>query len=110
MSDRMPKVDELIKRELGKIIIKEIDFPLNTLATITRVETLPDLKQSKIFISVFPTSERQRVIRILSGRANELVCLLNKKVILRIIPKLSFLIDDLEEKASEIDQLLDSLK
>ncbi|MEK7653622.1 MAG: 30S ribosome-binding factor RbfA [Patescibacteria group bacterium] len=110
MSDRMPKVDELIKRELGQIIAKEIEFPLNTLATITRVETLPDLKQAKVFISVFPVSEQQRVIRILSGKANELVRLLNKKVILRIIPKLNFLIDDLEEKAAEIDRLLDNLK
>jgi len=43
------KVNELLKRELGKIILKEGNFPKNVLVTITQVQTSKDLREVKVF-------------------------------------------------------------
>ena len=108
--NRLLKVNELIKQQLGQIILTEVEFEPGTIVTITRVETLPDLKQAKVLVSVLPASAREQAIKILNREANNLQQLLNEKIILRIIPKLNFLVDDSEERAAEIERLLDNLK
>ena len=47
MSNRIEKVNSLIQTELSQIFLKEVDFPKNILATITRVETVPNLSETK---------------------------------------------------------------
>ncbi len=39
MSKRIPQVNQLIKKELSQIILREIEFPVGVLVTLTRVET-----------------------------------------------------------------------
>ena len=39
MSNRIQRVNSLIKDELGKILLREVDFPKDVLVTITGVET-----------------------------------------------------------------------
>ena len=54
MANRIPKVNELIKREISKMILKEIEFPKDVLVTVTRVQTSSNLSDSNIYISVLP--------------------------------------------------------
>jgi len=43
MTKRIQQVDLLIKEELSKMIVREIEFPPGVLVTVTRVETTPNL-------------------------------------------------------------------
>ena len=54
MAKRIPQVNELIQRELSQIVLREIEFPLDVLVTITRVAASQDLEYAKIYISVIP--------------------------------------------------------
>ncbi len=110
MSERIVKVNKLIKKELGEIINREIDFPKGILATITKVEVFRDLSWAKVYLSVLPSSRQSEVLKILRSQASELFRLLNRKVVLKSVPKLTFLSDDSLDKAEEIDFLLDNLK
>jgi len=49
MSQRIQRVNGLIKQEISKILLKEIDFS-DILVTITNIDTSPDLKSCKIKI------------------------------------------------------------
>jgi len=62
MNRRIPKINELIKREISKIILKEVEFPPKILVTVTRVDTSPDLKTSQTFISAFPEKEIKKEV------------------------------------------------
>ena len=110
MSERMPKVNELIRQELGKIINEEMEFPAGVLVTITEVKTSSDLKYAKVLVSVMPLVEADQAIRRLNNYGRHLQQALNDKVTFRFVPKLSFVFDDSEERAADIDQLLDNLK
>ena len=57
---RQKKVNELIRRELSKIIVREFEAPENSLVTITDVDTSPDLLSAKVSVSIFPISQARK--------------------------------------------------
>ena len=76
MSKRIQQVNALIKRELSQILLKEIEFPLNVLVTITRVETSSNLMESNILVSALPEEKLKRSLEIL----NKNIYILQKKL------------------------------
>jgi ribosome-binding factor A len=109
MSERVPKVNELIKRELGQILLKEVDFS-GILVTITRVETSSNLIQSKVYLSVVPESEAEKILKTLTGQIYFLQQKLNQRLKMRPIPKIIFVKEKETEKASKIEKILNQLK
>ena len=109
-SQRIQQINELIKREMSKIFLREIDPPEGSLITITNVETSADLLQAKVWISVFPINQSKTVFRELSKRIGYLQRLLNKSLFLKFIPKIKFLLDETEEEASQVEKALDEAK
>jgi len=106
----MLKINELIRQQLGEIINEEIEMPANTLVTITRVSTSPDLHYARAMISVIPDEQSEPVVNLLNRRSKIFRKLLNDKITLRCIPQISFALDESERKAYELDKLLDNLK
>ena len=110
MSKRLPRVNELIKREVSKILFREVDFPKNVLVTVTRVETSPDLRESKVWISTFPESQREGVIKILNRQIYNLQQKINKLLKMRPLPKLKFIEEKETQKAARVEELLEKIK
>lgn len=110
MSQRIKKINELIKRTLGKIILKEFEAPEDVLVTITRVETTSNLIESKVFISIIPKKKEEKVIASLRKCVYYIQQELNKKLNIRIVPKIIFKIDESIEKAVKVKKLLDKIK
>ena len=52
MTARTDRIDELLRQEIGVIIAREIADPRVGFATVTSVETTPDLRHAKVFVSV----------------------------------------------------------
>lgn len=110
MSKRIPRVNQLIKKELGQIILKEIDFPKDVLVTITRVETLQDLKESKIFISVFPENKTNEIIELLTRKIYFLQQKINQRLKMKFLPRLKFFLEEKTTEAGKIEEILEKLK
>ncbi|MFA4872085.1 MAG: 30S ribosome-binding factor RbfA [Patescibacteria group bacterium] len=110
MSDRIIKINKLIREQLGQIINKEIELPLGTIITITKVTTAKDLRQANVFVSILPDEQIREAMKTLIREAKALRNWLNEKIVLRNIPKLRFHLDEEEKKAMEIDELLNNLK
>jgi len=110
MSDRTIRVNQLIKRELGQLILKEIDFPKSILVTLTRVETSANLIGAKIYVSTIPESQVAFVFRILEAQIYGLQQKLNKRLKMRPIPKIRFLPEKETIQAGRIEELLERLK
>jgi ribosome-binding factor A len=110
MTLRQDKADQLIQQKLAKIILKEIEFPSQSLITITRTKTSPDLKLSRIYISVLPDNQRGTALEILRRNKIRLHQLLKKELTTKFTPNLQFIIDEQPIYASEIDKLLDEIK
>lgn len=108
MHDRIIKINELILHELSSLVLKEVEFPPDTLVTLTRAQTSPDLRHTNISVSVLPLKNAPTALRALYEA--KLFRLLYKKLSLKPLPKIHYKIDETEEHASEIESLLDEIK
>lgn len=103
------RVNQLIKKELNRIILREVDFPKNVLVTITRVETSSNLIQSKIYISAIPESQNPQVLEILNGQIYDIQQALNKRLKMRPIPKIIFMEEKKTQEAGRVEELLEKI-
>jgi len=110
MSHRLAQINELIRQQLNQLLLTEFEFPQGCLVTIVRVETSRDLRHAKVWISVMPTHYIKKVLTKLNSQIGHLQFLINKKLLIKPLPRLRFAIDDTESKAQEIEQLLDQIK
>ncbi|MBU4030756.1 ribosome-binding factor A [Patescibacteria group bacterium] len=106
---RIEKVNELLRQEVSKLLLKEVDFE-GAFVTITNVDTAPNLQQSKIMISVLPNEKIEKVLDIMSRNIFHLQKSLNKKLYMRPVPKMIFEIDKVEEHAQRIEEILGKIK
>lgn len=109
-SFRIKKINKLILELMGQILQTECQFPANSLVTILGVETSKDLLYSRITVSVFPAEKRQNALDYLNKNIYELQQFLNKKLDMRPVPKIRFVLDVTEEEAAKIEKLLKNLE
>jgi len=110
MSKRVLQINSLLETELSQILNREVEVPSDCIITLTDVETSADLRQAKAYISVLPEKETRRVFKTLSRQKSQIQSLLHKKLFMKPLPKLEFIIDKTESHASHMDKLLDNLK
>jgi ribosome-binding factor A len=103
-------VDQLLREEIGQIITREVADPRVGFATITKVETTPDLRHAKVWVSVIgQPAERTATIAAL-GRAMPFVRHeLGKTLRIKRIPDLHVQLDDTAERGTRVLQLLNEL-
>lgn len=105
MNYRSLRVGKLIKEELSKIILKEIEAP-DALLTITEVEVSKKLDTAKVKVSVLPSEKSAEVFKILSKACRELQRILMKKINIKPMPKIKFEIDRGPENAAAVEKQL----
>ncbi|MBI1838935.1 MAG: 30S ribosome-binding factor RbfA [Candidatus Colwellbacteria bacterium] len=107
MNPRRPqRAQSVIQEELNKLILKEIDFPLGALVTVSDVAVSSDMEHVKVGISVIPDTSDNEVMKILDASRGRLQHLLNKKLNIRPMPKIQFERDFGLGKAANIERLL----
>jgi ribosome-binding factor A len=110
MTRRIQQVNQLIQKELSQIILREIELPPGVLVTLTRIETSVDLNQARAYISVVPEDQRETILQILNQRIYSLHQELNKRLKMRIIPKIKFIEEKETAKAGRIEEILEGLR
>jgi len=110
MSKRIQRVNQLIKKEISQLLLREVEFPADTLVTVTRVETSADLKESNIWVSVIPEERQKRIPEILNKNIYILQQKLNKRLKMRPIPRIKFLEEKKTREAGRIEEILEELK
>ena len=110
MKSRIQRVNQLIKKEISQLLLREVEFPADTLVTVTRVETSADLKESNIWVSVIPEERQKRIPEILNKNIYILQQKLNKRLKMRPIPRIKFLEEKKTREAGRIEEILEELK
>jgi ribosome-binding factor A len=110
MTQRTDRVDELLRQEIGQIIAREIADPRVGFATITDVETTPDLRHAKVWVSVIgQESDRRATISALEHAMPFIRHELGKRLRLRRIPEFAVKLDESIERGSRVMQLINEL-
>jgi ribosome-binding factor A len=107
---RLERVNEVIKRELGDLIHRELTFEAK-LVTVQQVDITPDLKHAHVFISVIGTDpERRKAMSLLHSKRIPLQQSLSKRIILKFTPNLHFKLDEAVERGTRILTILEELE
>lgn len=106
MSDRIIKINSLIQKNLGEILTRDLSLKPGVFITIAKVDTSPDLRYTRIFVSIFPEKEIDYGAKTLAKELYQIQGKLNKKLVMRPLPKIEFRVDLTESKADEIEKLL----
>lgn len=109
MVSRVEKVNSLLQREIGQILLKEFQFG-ESLITLARVETTANLIQTRVYISVFPEEKNAEIIKTLNRRVYEIQSKINKLLNMRPIPKIIFVEEVQISEAAKIEAILEKLK
>ena len=110
MSQRTDRIDELLRQEIGAIVVREVADPRIGFATITKVETTPDLRHAKVWVSVIgQPKERTQTIAALARAMPFVRRELGRNLRLKRIPDLHVELDDAAERGTRVLHLLDEL-
>lgn len=113
---RIAQINELIAQELGKIIIREVEFPNHAVVTITKVVTETDLSRAAIYIAVRPDEEKDACVKLLRKNGGHLQRLLIRAVSMNHVPRIAFRhyagseAEKQEREEHEMEHVLDLIK
>ncbi len=104
---RLEKLQELIKQEMSKMLLKELKDPRIGFVTVTDVEMTGDLREAKIYVSVMGGEEQ--VKSSLEGLNSALGFVrreIGQRIRLRFTPEISFALDTSLDYGDHIQKLL----
>jgi len=111
MSQRTDRVDELLRQEIGALLAKEIADPRIGFVTITDVETAPDLRHAKVWVSVIGgKADQKETLRALQHSMGYIRHELGRTLRIKRIPDLHVHLDDTAERGTRVLRLLDDIE
>ena len=105
-NNRIGRINEEIQREMSSLIRTVKDPRVTGMISVTAVDTTPDLKFAKIYVSVLDKSDCDQVLKGLKSASGYLRRELGRNLKLRNTPELTFVPDDSIDKGSHILDLL----
>ena len=110
-SHRMLRVRELLKREIGEILRRELPVDQAGLVTVNDVDLSGDLRNAKVYIGILGSPEQQRTgLGLLQQNRARIQGLMAKAVFLKYIPRLQFVIDDSVVRGNRVLAIIEDLE
>ena len=107
---RSERVQELLQEGISALIQKGVKDPRIGFTTVTNVDLSDNLKHAKVYVSVFGAkSEQQDTIEGLTRASGFIRNALGKKLYLRYVPTLEFILDGTAEHVAKINKIINDL-
>ena len=108
-SQRQLRVGELVKQNLGELFIRnEAKIPTinSKLITVTEVRMTPDLKTARVYVIPLGGIDTKETVRILTENSHLVRRALSKRLVIKFLPKLTFVEDNSFEYAEKIEKII----
>lgn len=104
--DRTDRIAEEIRKAISDMVQNELKDPrIKGIISITKVIVTKDLKFCKSYVSVLG-ADKDEVLEGIKSSAGYLRKELGKRVQIRILPELQFVIDDSMEYGAKMDKII----
>ncbi len=108
---RMFQVNELLRQEISRILLTELNDTRFERVTVTSVNTSADLHYARVFIQFHgDAAERDNALEALQHAQGRIRHILGKEVRIKYIPSLEFTYDDRLDYAERIYETLAEIK
>jgi ribosome-binding factor A len=105
---RMRRINEVLREVVGAAISTELSDPRIGFVTVTSVETSPDLRTAKVYVSVLGSEEeREATLEGLRSSHGVIQSRIAAETRMKRTPTLTFHYDDTIEQGVRISRLLD---
>lgn len=108
-SQRQLQIGENIKRIMSDIFLRDdiLTVP-GTLITILEADVSPDAKNVKIFIDIFGNEKmHEKIVEKLNEAAPHFRYQMAKKITLRVVPEIIFILDKTQKNAMNLEALIE---
>lgn len=108
-STRQQKIARQIQKDMADIFARELAGKLRgVMTTVTTVRVSPDFGYAKIYVSVFPFGEAQRVMQTLDEESWMVRRSLGQRIRhqLKVVPEVQFFLDDSLEYIENIERAM----
>jgi ribosome-binding factor A len=110
-SHRLQRVRELLKREIGEVIRRELPIERAGVITVNDVDVTGDLRLATVFIGILGSAEQQRTgLTLLHKHRARIQNLVAKAVILKYVPHLRFVIDESVQRGNRVLAIIEELE
>ena len=106
---RAERVSDQMKQEIADILMRKIKDPRIGFVTVTEVEVADDLRNAKVFVSVYG-SEKAATLKGLESASAYIRSELGRRMRMKFIPELLFRYDDSVERGAHINELLHEIQ
>ena len=107
-SERMRRVDEAVREVLSEAITVGIKDPRVGFVTVTAVDTSPDLRHARVYVSVFgDTTQRKLTLAGLQSAHGYLQRRVAAELRIKHTPRLDFVYDDTLDRVERVTKILD---
>ena len=109
-SNRINRINEEIQKELSNLL-RTVKDPrvAETMISITRVETTPDLRYTKVYVSILQTEKANEALKGLKSAGGYLRRQLGTNLQLRYAPEIVWALDDSITYGAKLLSLINSL-
>ena len=104
---RTDKLDSLLQKEISSIIEFDLNNPEIGFVTVSEVRVSPDLSKAKVYVSFFGKNYEIAALKKSKGFIKSELA---KRIKLRKIPDLEFVVDDTLQKVSRIEKIVNHNK
>ncbi|MGA2542965.1 MAG: 30S ribosome-binding factor RbfA [Verrucomicrobiota bacterium] len=111
MSLRLERVRELLKREIGEVIRRELPVNEAGLIDVNDLEVAPNLKNATVFIGILGgQAQKDKGMAMLEKNRKRIQGLVARGVVLKYTPRLRFVLDESVERGNRILRILEELE
>lgn len=110
--NRVRRVAEQIKKDIGQIIVSQIKDPrVAGITSVTEVQLTRDLRYASVYVSIFGTDlEKEETLQTLIRAAGYIRGEIGRRIRLRYVPEINFFLDNSIEYGVHIENVIKSLK
>lgn len=108
---RVERVRELLKRQLGEIIRRELQPGNGGMITVNDVEVSKDLQMATVFVGIIGNEgQAKQGMELLQQERKRIQGLVGRAVVLKYTPQLRFVLDQSVSRGNRVLEIMDEIE
>jgi ribosome-binding factor A len=110
-SVRVQRVRELLKRQIGEILRREVQAPDGGIITVNEVDVSKDLQMATVYVGIIGNQGQvKQGMELLRMERKKIQGLVGRAVVLKYTPQLRFVLDESISRGNRILAILDEIE
>ena len=108
---RIQRVRELLKRQIGEVIRRELPLSEAGVITVNDVDLTNDLQSATVYVGIIGTDDQtKRALALLQSERKRIQNLVAHAVVLKYTPQLKFIVDESISRGNRVLEIIEEIE